>query len=85
LKVEVPTVEGQVEMSVPAGAQNGQRLRLRGQGLSRRKGGRGDQYVRLKVVVPRHTSAEERRLFEELRRASQFNPRAERRAAKGAA
>jgi curved DNA-binding protein len=84
-KVEVPTVEGQVEMSVPAGAQNGQRLRLRGQGLSRRKGGRGDQYVGLKVVVPRHTSAEERRLFEELRRVSRFNPRAEGRAAKGAA
>jgi curved DNA-binding protein len=76
-KIEVPTIDGQVEMSVPAGAQDGQRLRLRGQGLSRRKGGRGDEYVRLKVVVPRHVADEERRLYEELRRVSRFNPRAE--------
>ena len=74
-KVEVPTIDGQVEMSLPAGAQSGQRLRLRGQGLSRRRGGRGDQYVRLRVVVPRHVTAEERRLYEELRRVSRFNPR----------
>lgn len=84
-KIEVPTIDGQVEVSVPAGAQTGQRLRLRGQGLNRRKGGRGDEYVRLAVVVPRHVTAEERRLFEELRRVSQFNPRAAGGAAKGAA
>ena len=84
-KIEVPTIDGQVEMNVPAGAQTGQRLRLRGQGLNRRKGGRGDEYVRLTVVVPRHVSGEERRLFEELRRVSQFNPRVASGAAKGAA
>ena len=65
-------------MTVPAGAQSGQRLRLRGQGLNRRRGGRGDEYVRLKIVVPREMSAEERRLYEELRRVSRFNPRAAR-------
>ena len=83
-KIEVPTIEGQVEMTVPAGAQNGQRLRLRGQGLRRRRGGRGDQYVRLRLAVPRHVTAEERRLYEELRRVSRFNPRAHARAAKRA-
>jgi curved DNA-binding protein len=44
--------------------------------LNKRHGGRGDQYVRLKVVVPKQVSPEERRLFEELRRVSSFNPRA---------
>lgn len=83
-KIEVPTVDGQVEMTVPAGAQSGQRLRLRGQGLNKRRGGRGDLYVRLKVVVPREASDEERRLFEELRRVSRFNPRAGAHRAKGA-
>ena len=43
-RVEVPTIEKQVELVVPAGAQAGQRLRLRGQGLNKRKGGRGDLY-----------------------------------------
>jgi len=73
--VEVPTIDGKVELKVPAGAKAGQRLRLRGQGLNKRQGGRGDEYVRLKVVVPKEVSADERRLYEELKRVSQFNPR----------
>jgi len=73
--VAVPTIDGKVELKVPAGAKAGQRLRLRGQGLNKRKGGRGDEYVRLKIVVPKDVSADERRLFEELKRVSHFNPR----------
>jgi DnaJ-class molecular chaperone len=75
-RLEVPTIDGQVEMNVPAGSQSGQRLRLRGQGLNKRRGGRGDEYVRLKIVVPRETNEDERRLYEELSRVSHFNPRA---------
>jgi DnaJ-class molecular chaperone len=75
-KVEVPTIDGKAEVTIPAGAQSGQRLRLRGQGLNKRKGGRGDEYVRLKIVVPKEPSDEERRLYEELNRVSRFNPRA---------
>jgi len=43
--------------------------------LNKRKGGRGDEYVRLKVVVPKEVNAEERRLFEQLKQASRFDPR----------
>ena len=74
-KVTVPTIDGRVELTVPRGAKNGQRLRLRGQGLNKRKGGRGDEYVRLKIEVPREVRDEEKRLFDELRRVSRFNPR----------
>ncbi len=74
-RIDVPTIDGQVEMTVHPGAQSGQRLRLRGQGLNKRKGGRGDEYVRLKIVVPKQISAEERRLYEELRDVSRFEPR----------
>ncbi|HZN05881.1 MAG TPA: J domain-containing protein [Pyrinomonadaceae bacterium] len=74
-KVEAPTIDGRVEVTVPAGAKSEQRLRLRGQGLNKRNGGRGDEYVRLKIVVPTDVSAEERRLFEELKRVSRFQPR----------
>ena len=74
-KVEAPTIDGKVELTIPAGAKSGQRLRLRGQGLNKRKGGRGDEYVRLKIVVPKDVSAEERRLYEELKRVSGFQPR----------
>lgn len=74
-KVEAPTIDGKVEVTIPHGAKSGQRLRLRGQGLNKRKGGRGDEYVRLKIVVPKEVSEEERRLYEELQRVSRFQPR----------
>ncbi len=74
-RVEVPTIEGKVELTIPKGAQSGQRLRLRGQGLNKRGGGRGDQFARLKIVVPKEVSAEERKLWEELRGMSRFRPR----------
>lgn len=74
-KVEVPALEGKVTMTIPAGAQGGQRLRLRGQGLNRRSGGRGDLYVRLKIIIPPRLSAKEKELFEKLAAESRFNPR----------
>ncbi|HEY7864344.1 MAG TPA: DnaJ C-terminal domain-containing protein [Thermoanaerobaculia bacterium] len=74
-RVTVPTLDGPVEMKVPPGSQGGQRLRLRGRGLSRRRGGRGDQYTRLKIVNPPRLGPQERELFEKLGAASRFNPR----------
>jgi curved DNA-binding protein len=73
-KVSVPTLEGSVEMTIPAGSQAGQRLRLRGQGLNKR-GGRGDQYVKLKIVNPPKLTAREKELFEKLAAESRFNAR----------
>jgi curved DNA-binding protein len=74
-KIRVPTLDGAVDMTVPAGAQGGQRLRLRGQGMQRRGSGRGDQYVRLTLVNPPTLTDSERALFEQLAAASRFNPR----------
>jgi curved DNA-binding protein len=74
-RVAAPTIDGKVELTIPPGAKSGQRLRLRGQGLNKRKGGRGDEYVRLKIVVPKDVSPEERRVYEELKRISRFDPR----------
>jgi curved DNA-binding protein len=74
-RVSVPTLEGPVEMTIPAGTQAGQRLRLRRQGLNRRDGSRGDQYAKLKIVNPPQLTSAERELFEKLRDASRFNAR----------
>lgn len=74
-RVTVPTIEGPVDMTIPAGTQSGQQLRMRGQGLKRRDGGRGDQYVRLKIVNPPQISGAERDLFQKLAAESRFNPR----------
>ena len=52
-KIQVPTIGGPVMLNVPAGSNTGSSLRLKGRGLLDRKSGRrGDQYVKLKVVLP---------------------------------
>jgi len=74
-KVDVPTLDGPVKMTIPEGSQGGQRLRLRGQGLKRRHGGRGDEYLQLKIVIPPKLSAMEKEMFGKLAAESRFDPR----------
>ncbi len=63
----VPTVEGSEEVEVPAGAQHGHEIRLRGKGVPHLRGaGRGDLHVVLNVVVPAKLSKRERELLKEL-------------------
>ena len=73
--VEVPTLDGPVLLTVPAGTQAGRRLRLRGRGLARTHGGRGDLYALVAIDVPASLTPQERELFERLRQVSRFNPR----------
>ena len=70
--VPVPTVDGQdEEVEIPAGAQSGHEIRLRGKGVPRLRGaGRGDLHVILNVVVPTKLSRRERELLRELGEAS---------------
>jgi curved DNA-binding protein len=75
--IQVPTLDGTADIRVPAGVSSGQKVRLKAQGLAIRGGGRGEHFVKLKIVVPKTLSAEEKRLFEELRKVSTFNPRSE--------
>ncbi len=65
--VEIPTLDKEVKVKIPAGVQTGHVIRLRGKGLPHlRRGGRGDLYVRVIVVTPRKLTPEQRRLFERL-------------------
>jgi curved DNA-binding protein len=73
--VTVPTLGGSVEMQIPAGAQAGQKLRLRGRGLPGKTP--GDQYVQLKIVLPPANTAEAKAAYEEMRAKLAFNPRAD--------
>jgi curved DNA-binding protein len=74
-QVTVPTLGGPVDMQVPAGAQSGQKLRLRGRGLPGSPA--GDQYVQLKVVLPPATTAEAKSFYEQMRAKLSFDPRAD--------
>jgi curved DNA-binding protein len=74
-KVPVETPGGTVQLNVPAGSSCGRRLRLRGRGLPNPHGRPGDFYAEVRIMVPKSPSPEERDLFEQLARASTFNPR----------
>ncbi len=66
-EVEVPTLEGDTSLKVPAGCQPGTVIRLKGRGIPHLNGrGRGDQLVTVDVVTPGSLNKEQRRLFEEL-------------------
>jgi curved DNA-binding protein len=72
---QLDTLEGPVTVRIPAGSPAGRRIRLRGYGYPQAKGGKGDLYAELDVVVPPQLTDRERELFEELAKASTFNPR----------
>ena len=64
-ELEIPTIDGKVKWSLPAGTQPGTTFRLRGKGIPELRGrGRGDQYVTIKVQVPTSLSADQRAALE---------------------
>ena len=76
-KVDVPTLtEGVVVLSVPPGTSSGAKLRLRGKGVRNPKtGDRGDQFVVLKIVLPKELSADARALYQQLAELPSVDPR----------
>jgi molecular chaperone DnaJ len=68
--VEVPTVDGPLKVRVQPGTQSGTLIRLRGKGVPHlRGGGRGDQYVKITILVPTRLTREQKELLEDLRSA----------------
>jgi curved DNA-binding protein len=76
-KVEVPTLsEGHVTVTVPPGTSSGTKLRLKGKGvLNPKTKERGDQYVVVKIVLPRQTSDAAKKLYQELANVEPAAPR----------
>lgn len=73
--ISVPTLDGHVNIRIPASTQNGQRLRVRGRGLPERDGTNGDLIVVTRIEVPQKISEAERKLWEQMARESGFRPR----------
>ncbi|MDX1952608.1 MAG: DnaJ C-terminal domain-containing protein [Verrucomicrobiota bacterium] len=73
--VTIPTLDGRIDIKVPAGTQNGAKLRVRGRGLQNREGTKGDLIVIVKIQVPSKISDTEKAAWEALARQSSFKPR----------
>ncbi|GEP08419.1 DnaJ C-terminal domain-containing protein [Methylobacterium gnaphalii] len=77
-RVRAPTPTGEVTLTVPNGANTGTRLRLKGKGAPRRDGGHGDEYVKLKIVLPRVPDPDLEAFVERWEAGKSFNPREDR-------
>lgn len=75
-KINVATLNGKIQMTIPPGTQSGQRFRLKGKGIPK-KNRPGDLYIKIRIVVPKEVQGEERKLLERLAQISQFKPRSE--------
>ena len=68
-KIDVPTVYGDCELTIPAGTQPQQKFRMRGKGVKDPSGATGDQFVGIDVTVPTSLSREEKEYYQKLRNA----------------
>lgn len=74
-KVEIPTLEGRVRLTIPAGTQSGKIFRLQGKGLPAVQSyQRGDQLIHVNVWTPKKLTDEEKRVLERMRDMPNFKP-----------
>jgi molecular chaperone DnaJ len=75
-KIEVPTIDGIAVMTLPLGTQSGQRFKLSGKGFpSPKTGARGNQYVDIKIVVPKDITNKAKEAIKEIGSLYRKNPR----------
>jgi len=76
-EIQVPTLEGKVKLKIPEGTQPGDSLRLKNKGINHlRSSGRGDQYIKIKVVIPKTLNSEQKELLQKFAKISgdEINP-----------
>jgi len=76
-RLEVPTMDGRVTLTIPAGSASGRRLRLRGKGIAPPRSEPGDQFVVLQIVTPDASDDRSRALLDEFDRLNPLDPRAD--------
>ncbi len=72
-KVTVPTLAGNINLTIPAGAKSGQKMRLKGRGLPGKEP--GDQFVVIQIMVPPADSDEAKEFYQQMSEELSFNPR----------
>ena len=75
-KVQVPTLDGTVTMTIPPGTGGGAKLRIKGQGIERGSD-KGDQFVEIRVAVPKGLEPDDRAMIENLSVKYPVNARAD--------
>ena len=74
-RTSVKSIDDETKIYIPQGIQSGERIKIPNKGYQKQNGRRGDLIAEIKVVVPKQLTDKERKIFEELRDVSVFNPR----------
>ncbi len=75
-EIQIPSIDGFINMKIPAETRSGQKFKLAGEGLpDPNSGKRGDQIAAVKIEIPLNLSEKEKELYKELAKARKFNPR----------
>lgn len=74
-KLNISSIDEEILLYIPQGTQCGESLKLKGKGYLDGKGGRGDLIINIQIMNPANITEEEKKLFEQLKKISKFNPR----------
>lgn len=74
-KMEIKNIDSNILITVPAGAESGEKLRIANSGYFDGYGGRGDLLLNIRIVIPKELTDEEKALFSKLKQVSHFSPR----------
>lgn len=75
IRTSVKSLDSETKVYIPEGIQSGEKVRIANKGYYINKEDRGDLVAEIKVVVPNNISKEEKKLYEQLKAVSNFNPR----------
>jgi DnaJ-class molecular chaperone len=76
-KIDVPTPQGEISLKIPPGTSSGKRLRLKGLGVANAKGGHGDLYAEVRIVIPDSLDEESLELVRQFDERRRLQPRAD--------
>lgn len=74
-KTEIKNIDSNILVTIPAGTESGERLRIANNGYFDGYGGRGDLLLNVRIVIPKELTSEEKALFSKLKQISRFTPR----------
>ena len=75
VRLKVPTLSGEVELTLKPGMQSGQKMRLKGKGMSGGAGSNGDQFVEIMIQTPPAEDDDARQFYRDMKARFDFNPR----------
>lgn len=74
-KLNINSIDEEILLYIPQGTESGENICLKGKGYLNERGGRGDLFVNVQIMIPKSITEKEKTIFEQLREISKYNPR----------